>query len=90
MTDDMRDSCPWFREIGRTRWKASSGARIGYLLDGFDIVLITLVLTEVSEEFGLDPVEAASLSRRPLPSAGWAVRCWARSATGTAAERRWC
>jgi len=61
VTDEKRDPRPWYREIGRTRWKAFAGAWIGYLLDGFDFVLITLVLTEVSEEFGLDPVEAAGL-----------------------------
>ncbi len=61
VTDEKRAPGPWYREIGRTRWKAFAGAWIGYLLDGFDFVLITLVLTEVSEEFGLDPVEAAGL-----------------------------
>ncbi|MFF0557501.1 sialate:H+ symport family MFS transporter [Streptomyces sp. NPDC004266] len=61
MDDDTRDPRPWYRQIGKTSWKAFAGAWVGYLLDGFDFVLIALVLTEVSEEFGLEAVEAASL-----------------------------
>lgn len=50
-----------FRSLSRKDWKAFAAAWIGYLLDGFDFVIITLVLTEVIREFHLSLVVGSTL-----------------------------
>ncbi|MFG2824762.1 sialate:H+ symport family MFS transporter [Kitasatospora sp. NPDC048365] len=60
-TDRPGHRVAWFREVGAVRWRAFLAAWVGYVLDGFDFVLITLVLTEVTSAFDLTGVQAASL-----------------------------
>ncbi|BDZ49364.1 putative sialic acid transporter [Frondihabitans sucicola] len=52
---------PWYRQIDRKQWQLFWASWLGYLLDGFDFVIIALVLTEVSSEFHLSTVQGASL-----------------------------
>ncbi|MCI1901354.1 MAG: sialate:H+ symport family MFS transporter [Bifidobacteriaceae bacterium] len=52
---------PWYKEISGEKWKAFFASWIGVLLDGYDFVLISLVLGEIIETFHLSLVEGASL-----------------------------
>ena len=52
---------PWHRQISRGQWRSFAAAWLGYLLDGFDFVLITLVLTQVAKTFQLSTAQAATL-----------------------------
>src|SRR4051794_15516813 len=56
------------RDLSPSRRRAFAGAWFGYLLDGFDFVLITLVLTEVAKDFGLSLTQAATLVSAALVS----------------------
>ena len=52
---------PWYKEIGAQRWKAFFAAWIGVVLDGYDFVLISLVLSEIIDTFSLTLVEGTAL-----------------------------
>lgn len=50
-----------FRRLDRSQRRAFFAAWLGYLLDGFDFILITLVLTEIAADFELSLTQASTL-----------------------------
>lgn len=59
--DHQTQNLPWHRQLDRQQKKSFIAAWLGVLLDGYDFVLITLVVTEISNSFDLSLVQGTAL-----------------------------
>ncbi|MFC9270038.1 MFS transporter [Streptomyces zhihengii] len=61
MSSARTDRTPWYRQLERSQIRALFAAWIGYLLDGFDFVLLTYVLSDIATEFDVSLATASTL-----------------------------
>src|SRR5436190_10774774 len=73
---------PWYREVTTDQWRAFWAAYLGWMLDGFDLNILTFVLVDVQRSFTVNNTLAASLL-----SIGALFRMVGGAVAGAAADR---
>src|SRR6476661_9166933 len=79
---NARPKAAWYREVTATQWKAFAGAYMGWVLDGFDLTIITFLLVDIRHSFTVDAALAGLLGTITL-----IFRVAGGIGAGTAADR---
>jgi len=54
-------SLPWYRQVTHAQWKAFLAAFLGWVLDGFDFMILTFVIIDIQRSFAIDSALAGAL-----------------------------
>jgi SHS family sialic acid transporter-like MFS transporter len=52
----------WLKDINRTQWQTLFAAHLGWLLDGFDVMLYAFALLQIKDEFDLHSAESGAVA----------------------------
>ena len=70
----MKQQFAWVRSISRDQWRTLFAAKLGWVLDGMDVMLYAFALTAIQQEFGISGgVAGAIASVTLLTSAGGGI-----------------
>lgn len=73
---------PWYRQVNRDQWKAFMAAFLGWVLDGFDFMILSFILIDIQRSFTIDSALAGALGTVTM-----LTRLVGGIAAGTAADR---
>jgi len=60
---------PWWTELDARQWRALAAAKIGLMLDAFDVMLVTFCLKPIMAEWRLTPARAGAMMTLTLLAA---------------------
>ncbi len=75
-------SPPWYREVSRDQLTAFSAAFIGWVLDGFDFMILSFIVLDIKQAFSVSDAAAGALATVTM-----LMRLVGGMAGGTAADR---
>ena|SRR5688572_30763535 len=73
---------PWYRQVNRVQWRAFIASFGGWILDGFDFMILSFVLIDIQQEFSVDAAAAGLLGTVTM-----LMRLVGGVAAGTAADK---